>query len=216
MDSEFQQYFRVNGLIGIFRGVRPDAAEAVVGAAIEGGLTIVEIPLNSPQPLRSIEILARRFGDRALVGAGTVTRVEEVRQVAAAGGRLIVTPYARVDVVEKAKELGLVAVPGALTPTEIAALHDCGADAVKIFPADMMAPAVLKSLKAVLPDSLKLLPVGGIGLDNMREYLAAGAAGFGLGSSLYRPGDREIEVLEKARAFVALLGAFKRQGRQKS
>lgn len=209
MIQTFDSLFAQTALIGIFRGVKSDEAEEIVAASIEAGLKIAEIPLNSPQPFISIEKLALRFGQEAIIGAGTVTNVAEVQQVADAGGQLIVTPYARVDVVKKAKELGLIAVPGALTPTEIAAMHDCGADAVKIFPADMMPPATLKGLKAVLPQQMKLLPVGGIDLENMKTYVDAGAAGFGLGSALYRAGDRAEEVSAKAQAFVARMNEVK-------
>lgn len=208
--QSFDSLFDQTGLIGIFRGIRPEEAVEVIAASVEAGLKIVEIPLNSPQPLVSIEKLALQCGGNAIVGAGTVTSVAEVQQVADAGGRLIVTPYARVDVVEKAKKLGLIAVPGALTPTEIAAMHDCGADAVKVFPADMMPPATLKGLWAVLPGQLKLLPVGGIDLDNMKSYIDAGAAGFGLGSSLYRAGDQVENVAGKARAFISKMKELKR------
>ncbi|MBN2793234.1 MAG: 2-dehydro-3-deoxy-6-phosphogalactonate aldolase [Desulfuromonadales bacterium] len=209
MSADFKQQFSQTSLIGIFRGIRPDEVEDIIAAGIQAGLQIVEIPLNSPQPLVSIEKLARRFGQETIVGAGTVTSVQEVQQVADAGGRLIVTPYARIDVVEKAKALGLIAVPGALTPTEIASMHDCGADAVKIFPADMLTPATLKGLKAVLPQQLPLIPVGGINLGNMKDYVAAGAAGFGLGSALYRAGDRPDDVFTKTRAFVARIHELK-------
>lgn len=208
--QSFDSLLEQTGLIGIFRGIRPEEAVEIVTASVEAGLKIVEIPLNSPQPLVSIEKLALHYGEEAIVGAGTVTSVTEVRQVADAGGRLIVTPYARVDVVEKAKALGLIAVPGALTPTEIAAMHDCGADAVKVFPADMMPPATLKGLRAVLPARLKLLPVGGIDLDNMKSYVDAGAAGFGLGSSLYRAGDQVESVALKAEAFISKMKELKR------
>ncbi|PLX90506.1 MAG: 2-dehydro-3-deoxy-6-phosphogalactonate aldolase [Desulfuromonas sp.] len=203
MALDFFDLFAQTRLVGIFRGLRPDEAEEVIAAGIEGGLRIVEIPLNSPQPLTSIEVVSKRFGQDVIVGAGTVTSTAEVEQVANVGGQLIVTPYARVDVVEKAKVLGLIAVPGAFTPTEIAAMHECGADAVKIFPADLMPPATLKGLRAVLPQALALIPVGGINLGNMQEYLSAGAAGFGLGSALYRAGDQASDVLRRTREFVA-------------
>ena len=211
MALNFDELFSETSLIGIFRGVNPAEVEAIVAAGIEGGLKIVEVPLNSPRPLASIETLARRFGRDILVGAGTVTSIAEVQQVADAGGQLIVTPYARAEVVEKAKALGMIAVPGALTPTEIAAMHDCGANAVKLFPAELLPPASLTGLMAVLPRGLKLIPVGGIGLGNMQAYIDAGAAGFGLGSALYRAGDRAPEVLGKTRAFVARIRELKQQ-----
>ena len=202
MKNRFLQVFQTMPLIGIFRGVTPVEVESVVGAAIENGIRIAEVPLNSPEALLSIERLAQRFGADAIVGAGTVTTVAEVLAVAKAGGQIIVTPYARGLVVEKAKELGLIAVPGALTPTEIAEMHACGADAVKIFPAEMVAPAIVKAMRAVLPATLPLLPVGGINLENMAAYLDAGANGFGLGSALYRPGDSAASVAKNAASFV--------------
>ncbi|MDT8421354.1 MAG: 2-dehydro-3-deoxy-6-phosphogalactonate aldolase [Desulfuromonadales bacterium] len=210
MTLNFSDLFAQTGLIGIFRGICPEEAEGIIAAGIEGGLRVVEIPLNSPQPLISIEMLSSRFGQDVIVGAGTVTSIAEVEQVANAGGQLVVTPYARVDVVEKAKALGLIAVPGAFTPTEIAAMHECGADAVKIFPADILPPAGLRGLKAVLPQTLALIPVGGINLGNMQDYISAGAAGFGLGSALYRPGDSASDVLRKAREFVAYMQELSR------
>lgn len=209
MALNFNKLFSQTSLIGIFRGVRPEEAEEIIAASIEGGLKIVEVPLNSPQPLTSIEKLAGQFGRDILVGAGTVTSIAEVQQVVDVGGQFIVTPFARVDVVEKAKALGLIAIPGALTPTEIAAMHDCGADAVKIFPADLLPPAILKGLKSVLPPQIRLIPVGGINLGNMKEYANAGAAGFGLGSALYRAGDQALDVFRKTQSFVAHMQELK-------
>ena len=203
MTNFFSQSFKTSGLIGIFRGIQPNEAVEIVGGAVEKGLSIVEVPLNSPNPFASIKALAETFAGKALVGAGTVTSVAEVEAVADAGGQLIVTPYARVEVVKRAKELGLYAAPGALTPTEIAAMYDAGADAVKIFPADLMGPEILKGLRAVLPPDLLLVPVGGISLENMKTYIAAGASGFGLGSSLYRAGDSAASVAERAERFLA-------------
>lgn len=203
MTRKFLDLFPQTRLIGIFRGLRPDEAEEIIAASIEGGLRVVEIPLNSPQPLTSIETVAKRFGRDVIVGAGTVTSVADVERVGHAGGQLIVTPYARAEVVERAKALGMIAVPGAFTPTEIAAMHECGADAVKIFPADMLSPATLKGLRAVLPETLALIPVGGIHLGNMQGYISAGAAGFGLGSALYRAGDQASDVLRRTQEFVA-------------
>lgn len=202
MGSRFSLVFQEMPLIGIFRGVTPMEVEAVVGGVIKTGIRVVEVPLNSPDALLSIERLVKCFGDDVIVGAGTVTTVAEVIAVAEAGGQVIVTPYARCAVVKKAKELGLAAVPGAVTPTEIAEMQACGADAVKVFPAEMVSPAVIRALRAVLPSSLPLVPVGGINLENMAAYLNAGANGFGLGSALYRPGDASGIVAEKAATFV--------------
>jgi len=202
MKSRFLHVLHEMPLLGIFRGVTPVEVEAVVGAAIENGIRIVEVPLNSPDALLSIERLVKRFGADAIVGAGTVTTVAEVLAVAKAGGQIIVTPYARSLVVEKAKELGLIAIPGALTPTEIAEMYACGADAVKIFPAEMVSPVIIKAMRAVLPATLPLLPVGGINLENMAAYLDGGANGFGLGSALYLPGDASASVAINAATYV--------------
>lgn len=199
----FRNIFRSTGLIGIFRGLTPEDVESIASAAIENGLRIIEVPLNSPRPLVSIERLATIVNADVVIGAGTVTTPQEVEAVAAAGGQLIVTPYARVDVVLKAKELGMIVVPGAMTPTEIAAMADCGADAVKIFPTDIMPPAGVKAMRAILPRDLLLAPVGGITLDNMEAYVEAGANGFGLGSALYRAGDSPNSVARKTALFTS-------------
>lgn len=192
-------------LVAILRGIRPEEAEPV-GAALEAaGIAIVEVPLNSPQPLDSIARLARRFGERVLVGAGTVMAASQVTEIAAAGGRLIVTPHADAAIVHAAKEQRLLASPGFFTPAEAFAMLAAGADALKLFPAEAANPAVLKALLAVLPPRTAVLPVGGIGPDNMAPWLTAGAAGFGIGSSIYKPGDRPDAVAEKARRLVAAL-----------
>lgn len=190
-------------LVAILRGVRPEEVEAIGLALVEAGLRIVEVPLNSPEPIESIGRLARALAGRALVGAGTLRRIEEVADVAAAGGRLIVTPHADPAIVRTAKAAGLVALPGVATPTEAFAMLDAGADGLKLFPAELLGPPVVKALRAVLPAGTRLLPVGGITPAGMAGFRAAGAAGFGLGSALYRPGDGPAEVAERARAFLA-------------
>lgn len=189
-------------LVAILRGVRPAEAEAIAAALEEAGIAIVEVPLNSPDPLDSIARLARRFGDRLLIGAGTVMRPAEVDSVARAGGRLLVTPHAAPDLVRTAKGLGMLAVPGFFTPAEAFSLLDAGADGLKLFPAEAASPAVLKALRAVLPPDVPVLPVGGIGADTMRPWREAGAAGFGIGSSIYRPGDDAAAVRTKAAALL--------------
>ena len=192
-------------LVAILRGVHRDEVVAI-GAALEtAGIAIVEVPLNSPQPLDSISRLAERFGERLLIGAGTVLRPERVADIAAAGGRLIVTPHADPAIVRAAKQNGLIAIPGFFTPTEAFALLDAGADALKLFPAEAASPAVLKALLAVLPADVPILPVGGIGTDNMAPWIAAGAAGFGIGSAIYRPGDSADAVGDKAGRLLAAL-----------
>jgi 2-dehydro-3-deoxyphosphogalactonate aldolase len=176
-------------LIAILRGVQPAEVESIGAALEEAGVSIIEVPLNSPQPLESISILARRFGDRILVGAGTLTRPSQVAEVAGAGGRLIVTPHADTAIVRAAKAAGLIAVPGFFNPTEAFALLDSGADAIKLFPAEVLGPPMLKALRAVLPADAIVMPVGGVGPREIATWTAAGAGGFGVGSSIYRPGD---------------------------
>ncbi len=189
-------------LVGILRGLQPPEAPAIGAVLTEAGFTVIEVPLNSPQPLHSIATLARAFPD-LLVGAGTVMSPDEVRQVHAAGGRLIVSPHFDPQVVRTAVELGLACLPGVLTPSEIFAALAAGAHGLKLFPAEMAGPAVVKALRAVVPAHVPLLPVGGISTDNMRAYAEAGASGFGIGSALYKPGMRSDEVAASARQFVA-------------
>jgi len=182
--------------------VTPEAVVAIGEALVREGFAIVEVPLNSPQPLESIRRLRGALGTDVLVGAGTVTTPADARAVADAGGTLIVMPHADVAVVRAAKDAGLACVPGVATPTEAFAALAAGADALKLFPAEMARFAVVKALRAVLPRGTRLLPVGGITPENMAPYVAAGAAGFGLGSALYRPGDGAAAVADNARAFV--------------
>ncbi len=198
-------WLRRCNLIAILRGIRPEEAEPVVAALEEAGLAIVEVPLNSPRPIETIGILARRFGERMLVGAGTVMTPQQVSEIAWAGGRLIVTPHADPAIVRAAKREELIAVPGFFTPAEAFALLAAGADALKLFPAEAASPAVLKALLAVLPNGTGVLPVGGIGPDNLAPWREAGAAGFGIGSSIYKPGDSAEAVAQKARRLVAAL-----------
>ena len=193
-------------LVGIIRGVTPDEAEAIGEAIYEGGIRIIEVPMNSPDPLKSIERLANRLGERALVGAGTVLDPNQVEQVKAAGGRIIVSPDTNADVVAAAAAAGLVSSPGYFTPSEAFAAIRAGAHALKLFPAEGASPAVLKAQLAVLPRDIPVLAVGGISPDNMRPWLQAGATGFGLGGGLYKPGQSPADTLAKARAYVEGLG----------
>jgi 2-dehydro-3-deoxyphosphogalactonate aldolase len=193
-------------LIAIVRGITPDEADAVGEAVREGGIRIIEVPLNSPDPLRSIELLARKFGDSMLVGAGTVLDTRQVRQVRDAGGRLVVSPDSNPEVIAATAEAGMVSSPGYFTPTEAFSAIRAGATALKLFPAEGASPSVLKAHLAVLPRDLRVMIVGGIKSDNMRPWLAAGAAGFGLGSGLYKPGQSAAETLDKARAYVSGVG----------
>lgn len=189
-------------LIAILRGLPPDDAEGVGDALVQAGFRCIEVPLNSPDPLISIDRLARRFGAGVLIGAGTVLSVEDVGRVADAGGQLIVMPHADTAVIRAAKARGLICVPGMLTPTEGFAALAAGADGLKLFPAEAAPPAVLKAMRAVLPAAVPVYPVGGITPERMADYRAAGAAGFGLGSALYKPGDAPRTVASAARRFA--------------
>ena len=190
-------------LIAIVRGMSPDEAEAIGEAIQQSGIRIIEVPLNSPDPLVSIERLAKTFGDSMLVGAGTVLSVDQVARVRDAGGRIIVSPNTNADVIAASADAGLVSSPGYFTPSEAFAAIGAGATALKLFPAEAATPSVLKAHLAVLPREVPLMVVGGVKPDNMRSWLDAGAAGFGLGSGLYKPGQSATETLEKARAYVA-------------
>ena len=194
-------------LVAILRGVTPAEVEAIGEALVAEGIAIIEVPLNSPDPIESIRRLATRFGAHALVGAGTVLDPADCARIAAAGGRLVVTPHADPDVVRAAKAAGMLAVPGFMTPAEAFALLKAGADGLKLFPAEAASPAVVKALLAVLPKGTAILPVGGIEAGNMGPWRNAGAAGFGIGSAIYKPGDSPATVSAKARALVAGLRA---------
>jgi 2-dehydro-3-deoxyphosphogalactonate aldolase len=195
-------------LIAILRGVRPDEAVAIGEALVDAGFRAIEVPLNSPEPLASIAALAEAFGERVLIGAGTVLDPAEVGGIAGAGGRLIVMPHADLAIVHAAKARGLLCVPGVATPSEAFAALAAGADALKMFPAEALPPAVVKAWRAVLPKEVWLLPVGGITPERMAPYLAAGANGFGLGSALYQPGLPTAEVAARAEAFAAAWAEF--------
>jgi 2-dehydro-3-deoxyphosphogalactonate aldolase len=199
---DFHRYLTECPLIAILRGIQPVEVEEVGEALYEAGIRIIEIPLNSPDPLTSIERLARRFSDRAMIGAGTVLEREDVRRVAEAGGELIVSPNTNIDVIEAATEERLVSVPGYFTPSEAFAALAAGAHALKLFPAEGASPGVVKSQRAVLPVDVPLLVVGGVKPDTMRPWLDAGANGFGLGSGLYREGSTPDEVAERGCAYV--------------
>jgi 2-dehydro-3-deoxyphosphogalactonate aldolase len=195
-------------LVAILRGIKPGEALDIGTMLVETGFTIIEVPLNSPEPYASIVRLVKRLGDKALVGAGTVTDWEQVTKVADAGGRVIVMPHADERVVEAAKRRNLFVVPGFATPTEAFRMIHAGADAIKLFPAEANPPKVLKALRAVLPREVPILPVGGITPQNMNEYWIAGADGFGLGSALYKPGMTVEQVEQSAAAFGLALNAL--------
>ncbi len=193
-------------LVAILRGLKPQEAPAIGDVLVEAGFRLIEVPLNSSQPLDSIAALRKRFPD-AVIGAGTVLTAAEARDVASAGGELIVAPNFDREVVEETVRLGMLSLPGILTPTEAFAALKAGAHGLKLFPAEIASPAVVKALLAVLPKGTSLIPVGGVGAHNMAAWRAAGAAGFGLGSSLYKPGDDAATVRAKA---AAILSAWRR------
>ncbi len=195
-------------LVAILRGIRPGEALDIGTLLVETGFTIIEVPLNSPEPFASIVRLAKRLGDRVLIGAGTVTDWEQVTKIADAGGRVIVMPHADERVIEAAKRRNLFVVPGFATPTEAFRMINAGADAIKLFPAEANPPKVLKSLRAVLPKEIPILPVGGITPQNMTDYWVAGADGFGLGSALYQPGMTVEQVAQSAADFRLALNAL--------
>ena len=194
-------------LIAILRGITPDEAVPIGRALIDAGLGVIEVPLNSPDPFETIGIMARAFGREAIIGAGTVMSVEDVRRVANAGGRLIVMPHGDLGVVAAAREAGLWVTPGVATPTEAFACLAAGADGLKLFPAEMIAPAVVKAMRAVLPKGAILVPVGGITEANIPAYRAAGASAFGIGSTLYSPGRSAADVGRIARGLVTVAAA---------
>jgi 2-dehydro-3-deoxyphosphogalactonate aldolase len=189
-------------LVAILRGLRPEEAVAIGEVLVGAGFRIIEVPLNSPEPFRSIERLAERVGTGCVIGAGTVLEVTAVARLEAAGGELVVMPHGDPAVITAAKAMGLACVPGVATPTEAFAALAAGADALKLFPAEALPPPVVKAMLAVLPKGTALLPVGGIEPSTMAAYVAAGARGFGLGSALFKPGMTPAEVGTRAAAFV--------------
>jgi 2-dehydro-3-deoxyphosphogalactonate aldolase len=188
-------------LIAILRGLTPAEAPAIGQALVDSGFAIIEVPLNSPEPLHSIAVLTAQFPHK-LIGAGTVLNAQQVKDVHAAGGRLVVAPNFNPAVVAQALALNMVVLPGVATPTEAFAAIDAGAHGLKLFPAEMISPATVKAMRAVLPKDAALMPVGGITPDNMAAYRMAGASGFGLGSALYAPGRSAQAVQQQAQAFV--------------
>lgn len=190
-------------LIAILRGLTPPEAPAIGAALVAAGLTTIEVPLNSPNPLDSIAALRDALGGTATVGAGTVLSVDDVAAVAQAGGQIVVSPDCKPRVIARTKDLGMQSWPGVFTPTEAFTALDAGADGLKLFPGNMAGPAGLKALRAVLPAGTRVYAVGGAGPDNFAQWIAAGADGFGLGSALYSPGLKPDQVARRAQKIVA-------------
>lgn len=204
--TRFDAAFAAAPLVAILRGLTPAEAPAVGDALVDAGFTLIEVPLNSPDPFDSIRLLVERVGDRALIGAGTVLTVEDVARVQDVGGTLIVSPNTNTDVIAATAARGMISMPGYFTPSEAFAALAAGATALKLFPADGTTPGYLKAQRAVLPKTTRMLAVGGIVPENVAAWRAAGADGFGLGSNLYRPGKSADAVAAEARRY---LSAFK-------
>jgi 2-dehydro-3-deoxyphosphogalactonate aldolase len=205
---DLSSWLRRCPIVAILRGIKPEEAESICAILEEAGIVIVEVPLNSPNALLSVSILSRVFGDRMLIGAGTLTDPKQVTEVATAGGRLIVTPHADTAIVRGAKAAGLFAVPGFFNPTEAFALLQAGADAIKLFPSEVLGIPMLKALRAVLPSNTIVIPVGGIDAKNIALWMSAGALGAGAGSSIYKPGDTAVVVGTKATELTDAVRAY--------
>lgn len=194
-------------MVAILRGLEPERAVAVGEVLVEAGFDIIEVPLNSPEPLVSIAALVEALGSRALIGAGTVLAETEVDALAAIGAKLVVSPNCNPAVIRRTAALGMVSLPGVLTPTEMFAALEAGASGLKLFPAEIAGPAVIKAVRAVLPPAVPMLAVGGITAANMGDYLAAGATGFGIGGALFTPGKPLDAIAADARSIVAAFHA---------
>lgn len=203
--ADFARAFDACPLVAVLRGLTPAEAPAIGDALVEAGFTLIEVPLNSPDPFESIALLAKRLGDRAIIGAGTVLTTANVQRVADAGGTLIVSPNTDVDVIRASVAAGLISLPGYYTPSEAFAALAAGAHGLKLFPAEGAAPAYLKAQRAVLPKDAKVLAVGGITPETMQVWRDAGADGFGLGSNLYRVGKSAADVARDAQRYVDTL-----------
>ncbi|WP_417686758.1 2-dehydro-3-deoxy-6-phosphogalactonate aldolase [Roseibium sp.] len=190
-------------LIAILRGITPAEARDITAGLIDAGITRIEVPLNSPEPLKSIEAMVRAFGDAADIGAGTVLTPNDAKAVHSAGGKLVVSPDCNPEVIQTTKSLGMASYPGVMTPSECFTALRNGADGLKLFPASLIGPSGLKAIKAVLPANTETYAVGGAGADNFGEWITAGITGFGIGTALYKPGMTLAEVSKNAREIVA-------------
>lgn len=206
--SRWEHILSTRPLVAILRGLRPEEAAEIGEALVAAGILCAEVPLNSPNAPESIAILKRAHGQALMVGAGTVLSVPEVAVVAACGAELVVSPNTNPAVIAATKAAGLLSVPGFATPSEAFAAIEAGADALKAFPTDLVSPAALRALKEVLPANIPVIPVGGVTIEKIEQYKKAGAAGFGIGSAIYRPGSDAASVRKKARDFVEAFHAL--------
>jgi 2-dehydro-3-deoxyphosphogalactonate aldolase len=200
--ADFEEAFARCPLVAILRGISPSDAASVGDALVDAGFALIEVPLNSPEPLESIALLTKRLGSRAVVGAGTVLHVSQVRAVQSAGGRLIVSPNTNTSVIQASAAAGLASLPGYATATEAFAAIDAGAHALKLFPAESTTPTTLRAQRAVIPISMPIIPVGGINVESFKPWVEAGASGFGLGSALYRAGVSAGEIARAANRMI--------------
>jgi 2-dehydro-3-deoxyphosphogalactonate aldolase len=207
LHEDFLARLHAMPVVAILRGVTPAEVEGVVEAIIAAGVTIIEVPLNSPDPFASIELMAKRYAGRALIGAGTVLSVADVQRCKDAGSQLIVSPNMRPDVIAASVAGDMLSAPGCLTPTEAFAALDAGAHAVKLFPGELVSPSVIKAMRAVLPKAATILVVGGVTAENAAAFQTAGADGFGVGGSIYRAGTSAEEAGRNAAAFARVLGS---------
>ncbi|MGL1922404.1 MAG: 2-dehydro-3-deoxy-6-phosphogalactonate aldolase [Hyphomicrobiales bacterium] len=190
-------------LVAIIRGVKPTEVLDIATALKSAGFIFIEVPLNSPDPYQSIQLMADNLGEECIIGAGTVTSVEQAENVHQAGGRLIVSPNTNTKVIQRTKQLGMISIPGFYTPSEAFTAIEAGADGLKMFPSDTLGTKGLKAIKVVLPPEIPLFAVGGVNAGNIAEYLNVGATGFGLGSGIYKPAMAADQVYKNAKAYVA-------------
>jgi 2-dehydro-3-deoxyphosphogalactonate aldolase len=202
MDKMQIRFLKILPLIAILRGIRPEESIDIGCELFEIGFRIIEIPLNSPDAFKSIEKLVLKLKDKALIGAGTITNIKQLQLLSDVGGKLAVMPHTDLKLIRKAKTLNFVCFPGVASPSEALAALNSGADGLKVFPAELITPKVLKSWKAILPEKTMLFPVGGIIPESMESYILAGATGFGLGSALYRPGQSVLDVGLMGKIFI--------------
>lgn len=210
MDAR-DRFSRCLPLVAILRGLEPERAVAIAQVLIDAGIELIEVPMNSPEPLRSIAAIIEAFDAHAMIGAGTVMSVKTVDDLAQLGASLVVAPNCDDRVIARADALGMLALPGVMTPTEMFAAIESGAAGLKIFPAELFSPAAVKAVRAVLPPELPVFVVGGVNAGNMADYLKAGATGFGLGSALFKPGNPVEDVAADAREIVAAFRAAQAQ-----